>query len=864
MKILASGWTFFFFYGASLLPSPAQPALSIQQAQNQALTVTWPASATNFILESASELSDCISWKAVAETPMLGNNQYSATLQATGHSRFFHLYQMPAVNLPPQFCPIGVQSVTAGRLLSVDLRATDPNRQPLTFSADPLPANASFAAAAARFTFLPGIEQVGEQHFTFHVSDGSLSNAVTMTVLVNFVALHIERLSPGSVQFSWDNFGSEYDQFVECRDSLAPEVVWQRLPGGPHSPGLVATYDGSQRFFRLIALPRLTRVTAHTPLAGATEVGVTVTPQVYFSKPIDPATLDTNNFYATFARQRIPARVVPSGDGTFAWLFLTAPMQGGSRIEVTLEGANVRAAGSQLPLDAAAEGTGGSVLRFSFTTVSVTPVPGTVLAGRIVDPGRDLRPRTIDDIRFNVGGLMFLLPIAGVKVSLVGLEDGAVFTDSNGWFRLDPVPVGDVKVVVDGRTAVTPHPDFYWPEMVMDSRTAAGRTNYITMIGQETNALPLFLQTVYLPRIASNVLQTVNAGGTTLITLQSNAAYDLPPEQQPNLSLQIMPNSLVGLGGQPLTNAQVGISVVAPELVRDMLPPGVLAHTFDITVQAPGICKFSSPAPMSFPNVFGAEPGTQLNFLSFDHTTGRLVIEGTATVSGDGLSVRTDPGTGITHPGWHGLTPPGGPNDLPCRPTKYHNPSLQPSPVFDGLRDYLLTNDEGIVTLSFGNAAPRAPGVRACDPANLIAVPLMIEFSSDDWDRDFLEGDALIRYPLALYPGQQHTLRLKPKRLLTAEITFPRRQPTCFTGRRCGLWRGPETAAIRYFWTKPSTYIVCSTWPMTLTTTGPYLLKRRWWTGWTTSLGRRTFNFTCASPAIRPSPLMRWVGNFRF
>ena len=62
---------------------------------------------------------------------------------------------------------------------------------------------------------------------------------------------------------------------------------------------------------------------------------------------------------------------------------------------------------------------------------------------------------------------------------------------------------------------------------------------------------------------------------------------------------------------------------------------------------------------MTFPNVFGSAPGTQLNFLSFDHTTGQLVIEGTGTVASDGLSVSTDPGVGITHPGWHGMTPPG-------------------------------------------------------------------------------------------------------------------------------------------------------------------------------------------------------------
>jgi hypothetical protein len=45
--------------------------------------------------------------------------------------------------------------------------------------------------------------------------------------------------------------------------------------------------------------------------------------------------------------------------------------------------------------------------------------------------------------------------------------------------------------------------------------------------------------------------------------------------------------------------------------------------------------------------------------LSFNHTTGRLEIEGSATVSASGKFVLTDPGTGLTHPGWSGLTPPG-------------------------------------------------------------------------------------------------------------------------------------------------------------------------------------------------------------
>ncbi len=84
---------------------------------------------------------------------------------------------------------------------------------------------------------------------------------------------------------------------------------------------------------------------------------------------------------------------------------------------------------------------------------------------------------------------------------------------------------------------------------------------------------------------------------------------------------------------------EVGVSTVPPELVRDMLPPVLLQHTFDITIQAPGAAAFTTPIELSLPNVFGAAPGTKLNLLSFDHTTGRLVSDGTATVSEDGLSV---------------------------------------------------------------------------------------------------------------------------------------------------------------------------------------------------------------------------------
>jgi hypothetical protein len=159
--------------------------------------------------------------------------------------------------------------------------------------------------------------------------------------------------------------------------------------------------------------------------------------------------------------------------------------------------------------------------------------------------------------------------------------------------------------------------------------------------------------------VQTSILQTVSATQPTTVGLNGASAPDLTPEQQQELKLTVQPGTLVGMDGQKMTAAQVGVSVVPPDLVKDMLPPGVLQHTFDITIQAPGVATLTTPAQITFPNVFNAAPGTKLNVLSFDHTTGRLEIDGTATVSADGKTVTTDPGTGITHPGWHGLTPSG-------------------------------------------------------------------------------------------------------------------------------------------------------------------------------------------------------------
>lgn len=420
-----------------------------------------------------------------------------------------------------------------------------------------------------------------------------------------------------------------------------------------------------------LTLPTLAafKVNSVTPVNGAADVGVTFRPEVFFSRAVDKATLTANSLFATDASgTKLDATIVASDDGKSASLFFKNAMPGASNVTIHVDGDAVKAAADGLALDADGDGAAGGDLAATFTTVSTTPVQNTTITGKVLDPGGDLKPMTFDDVRagpdqqLHTADDVYLNPLAGVKVYILGRESEFVLTDSKGNFTLTNVPTGSVKVAVDGRTATNSPSGFFFPEMVMDVTVRAGETNTVmggmgTQQEQDANAKD---PAVYLPRVLSNILQEVSDTEPTTITVVEGAGGALTDVQRQQLKLTIEPGSLVDENGNPLENAQVGISAVPPELVMDMLPPGVLQHTFDITIQTPGAAALTTPATITMPNVFNLKPGEKTFLLSFDHTTGKLVIDGTMTVSADGLTVTTDPGQGVTKPGWHGMTPPGG------------------------------------------------------------------------------------------------------------------------------------------------------------------------------------------------------------
>ncbi|MCE9591901.1 MAG: Ig-like domain-containing protein [Planctomycetes bacterium] len=454
-----------------------------------------------------------------------------------------------------------------------------------------------------------------------------------------------------------------------------------KLAVGAHTLTVTATDAGGYVASSVInvTLPEAPplRIADLTPADGAEEIGVTYRPKITFTRPIDKSTLTTSNFYATDSTgQVIPSNLVVSDDGTYAVLLFTEAMPGGSTVTLHVNGDTILPAPGTTggSLDADDDGIAGGVFESSFTTVSLAPLTGTTLSGVVVDPGTDKKPNTFDDTRAGADQTLmtaddvYLNPIVHAHVYIIGFEgvDGFdTYTNAQGQFSFATVPAGDIKLVVDGRTATNAPSGVFFPEMVMDLQLLAGTDNHVMdamalTLGHHTNT---GAKATFLPRLATSILKPVSNSVPTVVVADEASAPDLSPEQRALLTITIQPGTAIGFDGQPIANPTVGIATVPAELVREMLPPGLLQHSFDITIQAPGVAVFSIPAAITFPNVFGAAPGTKLNLLSFDHTTGRLVLDGTATVTADGKAVVSDPGSGVTHPGWHGQPPPGDPND---------------------------------------------------------------------------------------------------------------------------------------------------------------------------------------------------------
>ncbi|MCA9398380.1 MAG: hypothetical protein KC618_01440, partial [Candidatus Omnitrophica bacterium] len=91
-------------------------------------------------------------------------------------------------NQAPVLVAIGNKSVDENQLLQFTISATDPDNNPLTYSASNLPSGTLFNPSTRTFTWTPDYDDAGTYNtVTFTVSDGSLQDSEIITITVNDV-----------------------------------------------------------------------------------------------------------------------------------------------------------------------------------------------------------------------------------------------------------------------------------------------------------------------------------------------------------------------------------------------------------------------------------------------------------------------------------------------------------------------------------------------------------------------------------------------------------------------------------------------------------------------------------------------------
>lgn len=95
-----------------------------------------------------------------------------------------YLAEVTQWNRPPVFDEIGNKTGSINTALSFTVSATDPDGDPLTYSASSLPVGASFNPATRAFSWTPASSQAGIYSVTFSVSDGRALDQKTVLITV--------------------------------------------------------------------------------------------------------------------------------------------------------------------------------------------------------------------------------------------------------------------------------------------------------------------------------------------------------------------------------------------------------------------------------------------------------------------------------------------------------------------------------------------------------------------------------------------------------------------------------------------------------------------------------------------------------
>ena len=134
-------------------------------------------------------------------------------------------------NLPPALGDIGDLTISEGDTLSLTISVSDPENDPVSMFANPIPANAAFNGENNTFSFQPSYAQAGTYNLKFFASDGELTDEKPVTIQVLDVSLP----PVITVSRAWSVQEGETLEFtVDVRDASGDkvEVISSTLPDG--------------------------------------------------------------------------------------------------------------------------------------------------------------------------------------------------------------------------------------------------------------------------------------------------------------------------------------------------------------------------------------------------------------------------------------------------------------------------------------------------------------------------------------------------------------------------------------------------------------------------------------------------------
>lgn len=239
-----------------------------------------------------------------------------------------------------------------------------------------------------------------------------------------------------------------------------------------------------------------------------------------------------------------------------------------------------------------------------------------------------IKGRVLDAVAASEGSE---LPIVGAEIKVFGAK-GIAITDSNGYFELRRVPLERGMAINIDSSGAEPAPD---------GSIYAGFRMFFSLNKSRVNN---FERPFYLTRLDPESITTVNPLDTTIVESPSMG-----------VTLTIKPGTAYTDDGQ-LYDGIIGLGLV-PGDFPPYMPPDDPGMFLMVTVQPPGI-NFSEPAEITYPNLDGFPPGSELTILQPSLDSGRFVGVGIGKVSDDGAYIETMTGGIVRSGSCSGPRPP--------------------------------------------------------------------------------------------------------------------------------------------------------------------------------------------------------------